>query len=138
MAKPKVTTSDFVKALAALPPPPKAMFKDEINYTWCACNKRVPITMLGVLNSGVISYVNNVCPGCPSQKPKDIAKLATLVCVTCKRVVARMEPLVDKTGFAFKANSIYHIDGCPVCRPGLPQSPIIEKLLHDRALGIHP
>jgi hypothetical protein len=134
MAKNRVTPADFIKALAALPPAPKAMFKDEINYTWCACNKRVPITKLDVKNSGVISYVNNVCAGCPDQK--DTHKLATLVCVSCKRVVARMEPMTDKTGFAFKPNSVYHVDGCPICRPGQTATPIIEKLLHDRSRGI--
>lgn len=96
----------------------------------CLCGKKVPITSLEDLNTGVILTISNVCKDCRSGKKLD-RETARIICVRCKRVVARISPGKDKTGFSFEKNKSYHLTKCAFCEPGLTESPIIEKHVYD-------
>jgi hypothetical protein len=96
----------------------------------CMCGRQVPPHTLEVADSGVVKYLTNVCKGCEAGR-KEAAQTASIVCCKCKAVVARMTPHKDKAGFAFRAGRAYHVAECGGCTPGLEQSAIIEKKLHD-------
>ena len=103
-----------------------------LTHAICACNKRVAVGELTVRKSlAGVPYLDNLCKGCMAQGKG----LATLVCVKCHRVVGRMPPSKDAVGFCFKADKVFHVEWCPVCKPGSQFSPIVEKILHDRRLG---
>lgn len=125
--------SHLLNTMAELKPPPPApnSEEDSLTHMQCACNKRVAKADMRIINTGAVFAVDNVCQGC--RKYAD--QLVSIVCCTCKTVVARMEPSVDKLGFRFKAGGTLHTECCGVCRPGLEKSYIIEQLLYYRKLG---
>ena len=101
----------------------------------CVCNKNVQVTEFPLLNTGVIVCCNNVCPGCKAGVKHD-NETARIVCVRCKKVVARLKPSKDKTGFRYVAGQTYHSDACPECKPNLTESQIVEKVIYMKKLGI--
>jgi len=123
-------------------PDPKTKIVDDSVYTKCACDKRVATLSLPRSHSGVVSYIDNICKGC-----EHLTKgLATIVCVSCHKVAGRLKPFTDKHGFKVVAGEVYHIQVCPVCRPGIryctddgaqvATTPIIEMLLWHRQRGV--
>lgn len=95
----------------------------------CACGKLKPVKDMPLRDSGVVKYLDNICDGCPHQKSE--SKMAVIVCVGCRQVVARMDPFKDKTGFEFKSGKVYHVDMCPTCG-NVAESTIIEKHIYHR------
>lgn len=117
---------------------PSGLSLKESLTTVCACGKTIHAltpTFFKFLNDGVVTFQNNICPGCKEGEKLD-AEMARFVCVKCKRAWHRMPPVKDNTGFAYKAGRSYHTDGCPYCAPeGKSSVRIIEKVIHDRKLG---
>lgn len=122
---------EMVNVLASLPPPEKQPIIEDLRET-CACGKRVHIADLEELNTGVFKTYNDICKNCPTGHKLD-KELARVVCASCKRVICRIKPAKDKTGFKFIAGRTYHLATCALCAPGKERYPIIEKVLWDRA-----
>lgn len=120
----------MISILAALPPMKKQKLIVEPTET-CACGKKIPITALEELDTGVFKTLNDVCKGCKEGHKID-RELARVVCAQCKRVITRIKPAVDKTGFEFKAGKTYHVSECSMCNPEIQRCPIIEKVLWDK------
>ena len=97
----------------------------------CICGKIVSIDKLESVNTGVVMALNDVCKGCKQGEEID-KNYARIVCRKCKRVLARIKPVQDKTGFTFKAGKSYHVVECGRCTPGVEKCYIIEKVLWDR------
>lgn len=120
-----------ISVLASLPPPaqqnPKIFEPEEV----CACGKKVPIFKLEEIDTGVFKTIGDVCKGCKEGHQLDKMH-AKLICATCKRIIGRLEPAVDKTGFRFKAGKTYHLANCGFCDPNNKKFPIIEKVIWDR------
>lgn len=124
-------------------PDPKTQIIDDKVFTKCACDRRVATLQLPRRHSGVIPYIDNVCKGCESAHSRG---LATVVCVGCHRVARRLKPFTDKHGFRVEANEVYHIQVCPVCRPGIrycvddgcevAKTPIVEMQLWHKQKGV--
>lgn len=102
--------------------------------TQCVCGEWKMNSEMEEVDTGVVRALSNVCRDCHAGIAHD-REMARIVCTTCRRVVARLSPDKDSTGFKFEANRSYHILECAVCNPGLSESQILEKVLHDRALG---
>ena len=96
-----------------------------------ACGKKVPIASLEEINTGVFRIIGDVCKGCQSGKQLD-KEYARVVCCRCKRVITRIKPARDKTGFTFVAGKTYHLSECGLCNPDIQRCPIIEKVMWDR------
>lgn len=126
-------TAAWVSFLDKQPPPPKPRFDLLDQLEQCACGGMAPVRKFRLENSGVVTYLDNICLDCP--RKKELSEQWSIICATCKRVVGRNEPLVDVTGFSFRAGKVYHVEQCRVCVPDLTKSPIIEKLLYDRSCG---
>ena len=120
-----------IRTLAELPPPaqeePKILSPEEV----CACGKKVPLIDLEEMNTGVFKSVGDICKGCKDGHRLDQLH-AKIVCARCKRVIGRVKPATDKTGFTFRAGKTYHLAQCGLCEPGIERCPIIEKILWDR------
>ncbi len=138
--------ADFLKSLGPQPehlraPDPKTRIVDGKIRMLCACEKVVNVLEMPRKHSGVVPYIDNVCPGCPERAKG----LATVVCVSCHKVAGRMPPFTDKHGFRVEAGRVYHIQRCPGCHPGdfrpgqtgeIARTPVIEMLLHHKARGV--
>lgn len=124
---------EMLHAMASLPPAKPIVPNLEFKET-CACGKKVPVTKLMQLNTGVIIMPNDVCKGCKEGMKLD-KEMARVVCIKCKRVIGRIKPTVDKQGFEFKAGKTYHMESCGHCDPDRGKYMIIEKHLHSRKLG---
>ena len=116
------------------PPKPYIPPQFDKRQTQCVCGVWKPNSEMEEVNSGVVVALSNVCRGCVSGRKLD-REMARLICTGCRRVIARVAPHKDRTGFAYEANRCYHVLECPVCKPGLTESHILEKVLHDRRLG---
>jgi len=121
---------EMVNILASLPPPEKQEILTDTRET-CACGKKVHVADLEELDTGVFKTYNDVCKNCPEGKKLD-KETARVVCAMCKRVICRIKPVKDKTGFTFYPNKTYHLASCALCAPGKIKYPIVEKVLWDR------
>lgn len=121
-----------IRVLGSLPPPKKAEPKILPPEEVCACGKKVPIVNLEELDTGVFKIIGDVCKGCKAGHELD-SKYARVVCCRCKRVVLRINPATDKTGFTFIAGKTYHLSECSLCNPDIERCPIIEKVIWDRS-----
>lgn len=130
---PGETIDAMLKAMASLPPVKADLPTLEFKET-CACGKKVPVTDLMQLNTGVIVMPNDVCKGCKEGMKMD-KEMARVVCIKCKRVIGRIKPTVDKQGFEFKAGKTYHMESCGHCDPDRGKYMIIEKYIHSRKSG---
>jgi hypothetical protein len=130
--------SKAVKLIAELGAPAPFSWKDLPRFREdlieCVCGTWKPLAEMETLDTGVVAAYSNVCRGCVAAVKHD-RELARVVCVGCLRVVARLAPHKDKAGFEYAANRTYHILKCGHCEPGLEESHILEKVLHDRSLG---
>lgn len=97
----------------------------------CACGKKVPVTTFPMMHSGVVQFPNNICPGCKEAEKLD-RETARIICVRCRKVVARLKPVKEKNGFIYQAGRTYHSDACPECKPNLTESQIVEKVIYMR------
>lgn len=120
-----------IKILGSLPPPKQDKPVILKPTETCACGKTVPITSLEEINTGVFKIIGDVCKGCKDGKRLD-AQLARVVCSRCKRVITRIKPAKDKTGFVFQAGRTYHLAECALCNPKIERCPIIEKVIWNR------
>lgn len=120
----------MINVLSSLPPVKPQKLITEPKET-CACGKHVHITDLEELDTGVFKTLNDVCKGCKEGHKID-RELARVVCAQCKRVLVRIKPNKDKTGFEFKAGRTYHVSECNLCNPDIQRCPIIEKVLWDK------
>lgn len=120
----------MINVLASLPPVKPQKLITEPKET-CACGKHVHITALEELDTGVFKTLNDICKNCPDGRKID-RELARVVCAQCKRVITRIKPAVDKTGFEFKAGKTYHVSECSMCNQEIQRCPIIEKVLWDK------
>ena len=90
---------EMVNILASLPPPEKQEILTDTRET-CACGKKVHVAELEELDTGVFKTYNDVCKNCPEGKKLD-KETSRVVCAICKRVICRIKPATDKTGFTF-------------------------------------
>lgn len=121
---------EMVNVLASLPPlKPQPIIQDVMET--CACGKKVPFSSLEPLDTGAFKTLNDVCIGCKEGHKVD-SETARVVCAGCKRVICRIKPCKDKTGFRFVPGKSYHLSSCAMCEPGKEKYPIIEKVLWDR------
>jgi hypothetical protein len=123
----------MVNALSSLPKVPHVPTGDET--VQCLCGRDVPLSVLTMLDTGVVQARNNVCADCKEGRRED-RKLSRIVCVGCRAVVARMVPHKDVDGFVFEADRNYHIERCSVCSEGLTESLLLEKKIWQRRRGI--
>lgn len=121
-----------IRILGDMPPPKKFTPKILPPTETCACGKKVPIADLEEVNTGVFKIIGDVCKGCKAGHEID-SKYARVVCCRCKRVITRIRPATDKTGFTFIAGRTYHLAECSLCNPEIQRCPIIEKVMWDRA-----
>lgn len=126
-------TSDWINFLNKQPPPVKPKFDRLDTLEQCGCGSMAPLRKFNLAESGVVTYLDNICDDCPNKKA--LAEQVVVICATCKRVAGRMDPGKDPVGFEFKRGEVYHTEHCPFCAPGLTKFPIIEKLLFDRSRG---
>lgn len=126
-------------------PRPETRIIDDKVTMLCACDKAVNVMTMPQRNSGVVTYVDNVCPGCEDQAKG----LCPVVCCRCRRVAGRLQPMTDKWGFKVEAGRSYHLEKCPVCSPAdfqisqsptagdvAAKTPIIEMHLFHASLGL--
>ena len=106
----------------------------DTRQTKCVCGKWQPNSLMEEINSGVVTALSNVCRGCVDGCRHD-RETARIICTGCRRVIARIAPHKDPTGFKFEANRCYHVMACPGCKTDAKESHILEKVLHDRNLG---
>lgn len=124
----------MIAVLASLPPLKPQPVINDFKET-CACGKKVNITSLEELDTGVFKTLNDICKNCPEGHKID-KELARVVCAACKRVITRIKPAKDKTGFRFLPGKTYHLSNCAFCNPGENKYQIIEKVLWDRSRHI--
>ena len=116
---PKFHTRDFT-------PPP--------GHTHCACGKKfIPIASLRIHNTDFIKGVTDcLCRECES----GVRHMAYIVCIKCKSVVSRIQPIKLKSGFQLRPGAFYHTNACPECTKNLSTSVILEKYFYDREQGV--
>lgn len=95
----------------------------------CACGKTRQKADMPRRKSSVLQFMDDVCFSCQkSYTPNH----ATIVCIRCKRTIARATPGVDAGDkFRFVAGAVYHVESCPVCS-GVGQAEVIEHILHRK------
>ena len=98
-------------------------------YVDCGrCRRRIHISEICYHWTGIIQASDALCTECQRLVPRH----ALVVCLGCKAVVARMAPMVFKSGFRIEAMKIYHTAQCPNCHPGVVKSTIIEAEIFGR------
>lgn len=134
---------DFLKEatkLFAKLPPPKNKPLEIPKKQQCVCGKMVDYSVLEQLNTGVFVTLSDVCKGCKEGHDVD-KRSARFVCAKCKRVLMRVRPGTDKTGFRLEAGKTYHLAKCPGCASALDKTdkgfPLIEKVVWNRSHNIN-
>jgi len=97
-----------------------------LTSTACTCGKMIQLDPGSIRKwfSGQVNYIEILCGDCR----KRYADLPRIVCMTCKELMAFMEPSKDpKSGFEMKSKHHYHINRCPRCAPEATSSPILEQ-----------
>lgn len=130
---------EATKLFAKLPPSKDKPIQKPTKQQ-CLCGKQVDITVLEQLNTGVFITCNDVCKGCKEGHEAD-KRFARFVCAKCRRVLMRVRPGTDKTGFKLEAGKSYHLAKCPACA-GLQDKtdkgfPLIEKVVWNRSHNIN-
>lgn len=124
--------TEMVQLLSTLPPAKPLPPVDNTPKETCVCGHTKLVTDLEMLNTGAFLMPNDICKGC--KKGKEIDKAAArIVCARCKKVVMRLKPATDKTGFTFLPGKTYHLTECKLCNPSIDSANIVEKTLWDRA-----
>lgn len=100
----------------------------------CACNKMVPVEFLKKVDVGSkVEAYDNICNTCTNNAELE-ATTARLVCVKCRRTVARLPIGTDGKGFTIEPGKSYHCVACAYCTEGHLDCVIIEKVAHDRKI----
>lgn len=115
------------------PPPSAVMDVHQDKFVFCACGKTVPADSMALMRSSAGAvYRDDICRGCENAH-KGTAKL---MCPRCRRVRLRIPGgRRDQIGFVFEPGRTYHLDGCHACNPEVVESPIMEKVLHERGVA---
>lgn len=102
-------------------------------HFWCACRKKaVPLPKMQFHRTKFLTGVtDSLCAECLPM----VRGMATIVCIRCKSVVARMQPVKFPTGFKVAAGEFYHTNSCPICNPNVQTSVLIEKHFYDKENG---
>jgi hypothetical protein len=131
------SVKDMVAILSKLPPPPPVSDTDvtresillQSQKVECSClQKHIPVSDVRRIHTGALDAIDTTCKDCL----KDVHDLSVVVCCRCRRVISRFTPFSDPTnGFQFEKGKAYHVESCPRCEPGITESVIIEKYIHD-------
>ena len=116
--------------MSRLPPLDPAVPRHVITFddrADCLCGKKQPWTNMEVLDTGVMKVYDNVCKGCEHWREE--RKLPALICVSCRKVVARVPPYVTASGFRVESGKCYHVEQCPTCNRQAVQAMIMEELI---------
>lgn len=113
----KEEMQNMLDVLSKLPAPPKLTNEGTFEgfVTCMACGKPVPIGTARIIRSpykykgGSNLITDPICPDCY----KDVKDFAMLVCPVSQKVVVRIKPHRDVTGFEFKPRGLYHVDISP-------------------------
>lgn len=99
----------------------------------CVCGRNMSVAAYPIVNTGVVSVVYNVCPGCR----READSLAHLCCLKCRMTVGHLYPHKEPTGFEFVGGKFYHINSCPQCEPKEKgRADVVEKVLFFRMNNI--
>jgi hypothetical protein len=100
----------------------------EADRVLCACGKKkIHISEVKRLRTSTGFVLDYICDECERMVPNH----SRIVCLRCRKVVSRMPPHKDPSGFVFEARKFYHVDACPDCQPGLTSSNLLEKQQFD-------
>ena len=111
-------------------------------FTCKICGKQTPLRDTKLIDTPLVKQVvDATCSEC--RRNFDLEAYATIVCIGCKEVIARIKPQKDPaTGFEIKKNHIYHIMDCPACNPEKFKDPtkaipskIVEADLYEKQFG---
>lgn len=75
---------------------------------------------------------DQICPECF----KTYNECASLMCVHCRVVIAKIKPGVTDTGYYVRPRAVLHADKCLVCDPDVVESRIIEMDEWYRQVGL--
>lgn len=107
-------------ALTSLPTTPV-----DPGYFVCnACKKKTSMELLGQVHSELLqaNLPDAMCPEC-----RNTAKdFFNVVCVTCRKLVAKLTPYTSPDGFKTLSGKTYHIAKCPVCDGTVTSAKLLE------------
>ena len=109
-------------------------FTPPAGYTHCACGKKfIPIASLRIHSTDFIKGVTDcLCRECEPQ----YRRMAYIVCIRCKSVVSRIQPMSFKSGFQLRPGAFYHTNACPECVKNLSTSVILEQHFYEKERGV--
>lgn len=85
-----------------------------------------------------IGVPDQVCPEC-FDTYKDCA---TVVCVNCRVVIARVHPGIIDNGYYIRPNSVLHVDQCNTCANFANEAELVSTVIeidaYQRKTGIRP
>lgn len=91
----------------------------------CVCGKMVSVAEFGKRwHSGIVNYSEVMCGDCR----REIKTHARIVCLSCRTLQGFIPPQRHPSGFRFKADTHYHVDGCTRCKPGTFATPVLEVI----------
>ena len=126
-----VSGNSSLKDLPAAPPIMDAdtsLWYHKKLITCACCDKQDTIDSYTVIDTGYIKALDGCCNMCI--KGAGALDTCPVVCLQCKQVILRLEPIRDNDGFEFKKRHAYHVDTCPKCSDDLDSSMVIEKRLY--------
>lgn len=134
MKIPQPSVAEMVALIQSMPSAPVPAVADRFDPTKvpCVCGRYVPVAECSVAWSGFTNYLVALCP----EHLQSLRECSRVVCPRCKTIVLLLEPFKDKHGFEFKKGAVYHVEACPICRPGLLKSAIVEKIVFYKQRGI--
>ena len=124
---------EIINLLKSLPKPPDVdvVLFDSNLFRCSGCGKVFHVKHMRIIKSPYMyKNGNNVLDPICHECAKNTKDFSLLVDPNLQRVVARIEPHRDVTGFVFKPGQIYHIDVSPKSDNTLP-----EFLLEDKKVG---
>ena len=103
-------------------------------HTHCACGKKfIPIRSLKIHNTEFVKGVTDcLCRECEDS----VKHMAYIVCIRCKSVVSRIQPMSFKSGFQLRPGAFYHTNACPECVKNLSTSVILEQHFYEKERGV--
>jgi hypothetical protein len=106
--------------------------KPLIHQIQCAnCQGLIPVSEATIVTTSQTTAIDSVCVKCAPL----FKGLAKIVCLTCRQVVACVQPHKDASGFEFKPGAYYHVAVCPTCTPTVASSALLEKKQYDQMIG---
>ena len=125
--------ADLMFRMDDAPKPKLRTFDPPPGHFWCACSKKsVPLQKMKFCNTKFVAgCTDSLCAECEPM----VIGMAKIVCIQCKSVVARIQPVKTSTGFRVVAGESYHTNACPNCSKDIQVSVILEKYFYDRENG---